>query len=295
MRSADTDEFFLDPRAVRRSFDAASGTYDAAAAVHAEIRARLLERLDIVRLQPAVVLDLGAGTGHAARALRQRYPDAQVIALDLSESMLRQAARQQRLFRRFQRLVGDAHRLPLKDASVDLVFSNLMLEWCADPDAAFSEMRRVLRPQGLLSFTTLGPDTLKELREAWRRIDGRVHVHRFIDMHDLGDALLRARFAEPVMDVERLTVTYSSVQTLFRELKASGSRNIAQGRSHGLTGRKRWRALEHYGESSLREGALPISVEVVYGQAWAGELRPIRPAAGEVRVPITDLKRRPTL
>jgi malonyl-CoA O-methyltransferase len=287
----DRDEFFLDPRAVRRSFDAASATYDAAAAVQTEIRSRLLERLDIVRMQPAVVLDLGAGGGHAARALKQRYTRAEIIALDLSERMLAQAARRQMFLRRFHRVSADAQRLPLKDASVDLVFSNLMLEWCAAPDAAFAEIRRALRPGGLFTFTTLGPDTLKELREAWRRIDAFTHVHRFIDMHDLGDALMRARFAEPVMDVERLTVTYSDLTALRRELKASGSRNLAQGRPPGLTGRGRLRALHPQVESIMRAGRLPVSIEVIYGHAWAGELR-TPTAIGEVRVPIEGLKRR---
>jgi malonyl-CoA O-methyltransferase len=284
-----SDEFFLDPRAVRRSFDAASTTYDAAAAVQSEIRARLLERLDIARLQPAVVLDLGAGTGHAARALKQRYPGSIVIALDLSEGMLQQAARQQRLFRRFQRLAGDAQRLPLQDSSIDLVFSNLLLEWCADPDAVFSEIRRILRPHGLFTFTTLGPDTLKELRAAWRRIDAHVHVHRFIDMHDLGDALMRARFAEPVMDVERLTVTYGGMRRLMTELKASGSSNVALGRRRGLINRGQLQALEQHGDSSMREGVLPVSVEVIYGQAWGGEPRPSRPA-GNFLFPIEGLR-----
>lgn len=286
------DEYFLDVRAVRRSFDAACATYDDAAAVQAEIRARLLERLDIVRMRPGVVLDLGAGTGNASRELKKRYPAAEVIALDVSTGMLRQAARQQRLFRRFHRICADAQQLPLRDASVDLVFSNLMIEWCADPDSAFREIRRVLRPEGLFNFTTLGPDTLKELRDAWRRIDAHVHVHRFIDMHDLGDALMRARFAEPVMDVERLTVTYGSVRALMHELKATGSQNVAQGRPRGLTARRSLQSLEAQAESRRQEGALPFSAEVVFGQAWTVQSPPPRARETEVRVPITHLKRR---
>jgi malonyl-CoA O-methyltransferase len=182
------DEFFLDPRAVRRSFDRASRTYDASAAVQAEIRTRLLERLDIVRLQPTAVLDLGAGTGHASRDLKRRYPSAQVVAVDASLPMLRESAHQQRFLRRFASVCADAHRLPLRSQSFDLVLSNLLIEWCHDPDAVFAEAARVLRPQGLFTFTTVGPDTLKELRELWRGVDPFTHVHRFIDMHDFGDA-----------------------------------------------------------------------------------------------------------
>jgi malonyl-CoA O-methyltransferase len=286
-----TDEFFLDPHAVRRSFDAASASYDGAAAVHSEIRGRLLERLDIVRLQPELVLDLGAGTGHATRALKRRYRSAQVIAVDLSPAMLGAARRQQSWWRRFECVAADAHRLPFKDASVDLVFSNLMLQWCHDPDAVFREIRRVLNPRGLLHFTTLGPDTLKELRAAWRAADAHPHVHRFIDMHDLGDALLRASFAEPVMDTERLTVTYPDVTALMKELRATGSGNLAAGRGRGLTGAGRLLSVRRTAEGLMRNGVFAVSVEVVYGQAWAGELRVGR-GDGEVRVPVTRIGRR---
>jgi malonyl-CoA O-methyltransferase len=289
------DEFHLDPARVRRSFDKASRTYDDAAAVATEIRTRLLERLDIVRLQPKVILDLGAGTGHASKALRHRYRGAEVIALDLSPNMLAQAERKQRWLRRFDPVVADAHRLPVKDASVELVFSNLLLEWCHDPDAVFQEVRRVLKPGGLLTFTTLGPDTLRELREGWRKVDPYTHVHRFIDMHDLGDALMRAGLAEPVMDTERLTVTYSSLDALMKELTESGSSNVAQGRPRGLTTKARLQALRESvalgPTGGAQTGALPISVEVVYGHAWAGQLRRPQRAGGEIRVPLSSLKR----
>jgi malonyl-CoA O-methyltransferase len=288
-----SDEFFLDPRAVRRSFDAASATFDAAAAVHAEIRARLLERLDVVRLDPAVVVDLGAGTGHASRALQARYSSAHVVAMDLSPRMLIQARRQQRLFRRFSRVATDAQRLSLRDSSVDLVFSNLMLQWCSNPDAVFAEARRVLQANGLLTFAALGPDTLRELRTAWSHIDGYTHVHRFIDMHDLGDAMLRAGFADPVMDTERLTITYPDVDALLRELADSGSGNVAMGRRRGLTGRIATAKFRERYESFRRDGRLPASLEVVYGHAWAVD-RGRRPgaASGEMRIPVSSVTRR---
>jgi malonyl-CoA O-methyltransferase len=291
---ADADEYYLSSRAVRRAFDAASGGYESAAVVPREIRSRLLERLDLVRLEPAAALDLGAGDGEGARALKDRYPRARVLALDLSFKMLERAARRQRLWRRFERVLGDAQRLPLSDGSVDLVFSNLMLEWCADPDAVFTEVRRVLRPGGLFTFTTLGPDTLKELRERWRRLDAYPHVHRFIDMHDLGDALMRARFAEPVMDVERLTVTYAGFQVLRRELRGTGSRNLAQGRRRGLAGRGYRQGIDEMSRGLMRDGVLPVGLEVVYGHAWAGAVGKAESATpkGEVRVPVSALGRR---
>ena len=283
------DEFHLAPADIRRSFDKTARTYDAAAVVPAEIRNRLLERLDIVKLQPQVVLDLGAGTGHASKALKHRYRSAEVIALDLSPAMLIEADQRQSWLRRFHRVTADAHRLPLRHASVEMVFSNLLLEWCHDPDTVFQEIRRVLKPGGLLTFATLGPDTLRELREGWRKVDTYTHVHRFIDMHDLGDALVRAGFAEPVMDTERLKVTYPDLDALLRELSASGSSNVAQGRARGLTTKWRLAAVRQAMVPTLQQGALPVSVEVVYGHAWAVELRPRSRTDGEVRVPVSNL------
>ena len=285
------DEFYLDPAAVRRSFDKAASTYDAAAVVPTEIRNRLLERLDFVKLQPKLVLDLGAGTGHASKALKQRYKSAEVVALDLAPGMLVEADRRQSWLRRFHRVAADAHRLPIKDASAQLVFSNLMLEWCHDPDAVFQEIRRVLQPGGLLTFATLGPDTLRELREGWRKIDAHPHVHRFIDMHDLGDALMRAGLAEPVMDTERLTVTFPDLDALLHELTALGSHNLAHGRVRGLTPRGRLESLRQAVRPATEQAALPVSVEVVYGHAWAGEVRPRAQTGAEVRIPVSSLTR----
>jgi malonyl-CoA O-methyltransferase len=287
-----SDEFFLDPRVVRRSFDRAAPTYESAAAVQREIRTRLLERLDIVRLVPGTVLDLGAGTGHASRELKRRYSSARVIALDLSLQMLRESARQQSFLRRFAPVCADAHGLPLRTGSIDLVLSNLLLEWCHDPDAVFAEVARVLRPQGLFTFTTVGPDTLKELRELWRGLDEAPHVHRFIDMHDFGDALLRAGFAEPVMDTERLTVTYPSLNALLSDLRGSGARNIATGRRRGLTGRARGRTVLARSEALTRNGPLHIGVEVIHGHAWAPAERRPRRAGDEVLVPLDALRSR---
>jgi malonyl-CoA O-methyltransferase len=288
---APADEFFVDVRAVRRAFDRAAPTFDAAAAVHSEIRARLMERLDVVRLQPERVLDLGAATGHGARALQDRYPRAQVIAFDLSSRMLRQSKRQQRWLRRFQRVAGDAHRLPLRDLSIDMIFSNLMLQWSSDPDAVLNEARRVIRPQGLFTFATLGPDTLKELRGAWSQVDGHTHVHRFIDMHDLGDALMRAGFAEPVMDTQRLTITYADPKTLLRELRDTGSSNLAQGRRRGLAGRRIAKSFEEQHAQTVQDARWPITLELVFGHAWAGEPRsPVR--RGESRVPVSSIGKR---
>ncbi len=259
--------YSLDTRRVRRSFDRAAKTYDAAAVLHAEVRGNLLNRLDLMALEPRVVVDAGAGTGHASRALKTRYPKALVIALDSSLRMLQAAGRRQSWLRRFSRVCADAVRLPLADGSVDLILSNLMLQWC-DPDAVFAEFRRVLAPHGLVSFTTLGPDTLRELRSAWGEVDSRSHVNRFIDMHDLGDALVRGGFASPVLDVERYTLTYLDLRRVAADLKATGAHNATMGRAKGLTGRRQFAALQGAYEAFRQDGRLPATYEVVFGHAW---------------------------
>jgi malonyl-CoA O-methyltransferase len=285
------DPFALDPGRVRASFHAAAGDYDAVAVIQAEVRRRLLERLELFRIRPRRILDAGCGTGHGARALLQHYRRAELVALDLAPGMLRAARGRRPWLRRFDTVCGDAAALPLADASVDLVFSNLMLQWCNEPDRVFREFRRVLRPGGLVLFTSFGPDTLKELRAAWRAADGHTHVSRFIDMHDLGDALLRAGLGEPVMDMEHLTLTYPDVRSLMRDLKTMGARNATSGRSRGLTGRRRLAAVEAHYERYRRDGRLPATWEIVYGHAWAGEPRGAG-QTGEVAVPLSQIGRR---
>jgi malonyl-CoA O-methyltransferase len=288
-----SDPFDIDLARVRRSFGRSARAYDVAAVLQKRVRDELLERLDVVRLEPAVVLDLGAGTGHASLALKRRYRSSQVIALDLAEGMLREAGRRQTLLRRFRRVCGQAAALPLRDASVDLVFSNLMLQWCQDPDAVFGEIRRVLKPGGLCTFTTFGPDTLVELRRAWAAADERTHVNRFIDMHDLGDALVRSGLAEPVMDVERFTLTYAEVRDLMRDLKDIGAHNANAGRPRGLTGKGALARMTAAYEAFRRDGRLPATYEVVYGQAWCPVAPPRRKGLpGEVVVPISRIGRR---
>jgi len=259
--------YALDAARVRRSFDRAATTYDAAAVLHAEVRGNLLARLDLMKLAPRVAVDAGAGTGHASQALIRRYPKALIIALDSSQRMLQAAGRRQTWLRRFARVCADAAHLPLAEGSVDLIISNLMLQWC-DPDAVFAEFRRVLAPHGLVSFTTLGPDTLRELRSAWRAADSRTHVNQFIDMHDIGDALVRAGFASPVLDVERYTLTYPDLRRVAADLKDTGAHNATMGRARGLTGRRRFAAVQVAYEAYRQDGRLPATYEVVFGHAW---------------------------
>jgi len=288
--SDDIGAYALDSRGVRRSFDRAAKTYDAAAVLHAEVRENLLQRLQLVTLVPSVVLDAGAGTGHASRALKRRYPKALVVALDSSPQMLQAAGKQQSWLRPFERVCADAQALPLRDGSVDLIVSNLMLQWC-DPDAVFAEFRRVLKPQGLLSFSAFGPDTLRELRLAWGRVDAHSHVHQFIDMHDLGDALVRNGFAAPVLDVERYTLQYLDVRRVAADLKATGAHNSTAGRARGLTSPRKFAAMQAAYEQFRQDGRLPATYEVVFAHAWAPAHAARRGLAEPTSVSLEEIKR----
>jgi malonyl-CoA O-methyltransferase len=288
-----TDLFHLDKAGVRAAFERASATYEAAAVLQSRVADELLGRLEPFDFRPQVVLDLGAGTGRAAAQLKRRYRGATVLALDLAPGMLQQAARHQRLFRRFERICADAVRLPLGSASVDIVFSNLMLQWCDPLDEVFAEIRRVLKPQGFLTFTTFGPDTLKELRRAWAEADSHNHVNRFLDMHDVGDALVRAGLQEPVLDVDRTQLTYADGMALMRDLKCIGARNATAGRPRSLVGRGRLQRVLAAYELSRQGGRLPATYEIVYGAAWGTAGRPAAAAHdGEVRIPPAAIRRR---
>lgn len=274
----------IDKARARRAFERAAPGYDAAALLQREIADRLLERLDYCRLKPRRVLDLGTGTGYAVKALQGRYRKARIIALDFAHAMLLQARRRGTWRRAPLCLCADAERLPLADGAVDLILSNATIQWCNDLDATFAECLRVLSPGGLLMFSTFGPDTLQELRRAWSMVDGHTHVSPFADMHDLGDGLVRARFTDPVMDVERLTVTYETLHDLMSDLKGIGARNATAQRPRGLTGPARLAAVQAAYERNRRpDGRLPASFEVVYGQAWAPLQKPM---AGGIAVPL---------
>ena len=285
--------FHLDRARLRASFERASASYEAAASLQARIAAELLERLELFRFAPGVVLDLGSGTGRATRELKRRYPHARVIALDIAPGMLRVARRHQWPWRRFDRVCGDALRLPFKDGSVDLIFSNLMLQWCDPLAAALSEARRVLAASGFFSFSTFGPDTLHELRSAWAEADGYNHVNRFADMHEVGDALVRAGLMEPVLDVDRIEVGYPDVLALMRDLKAIGAHNVTAGRPRALVGRERFTRVQQAYEAFRCDDRLPATYEVIYGASWGAAGRPASSALeGVARIAPGSIRRR---
>jgi malonyl-CoA O-methyltransferase len=270
----------LDLHAVRHAFDRAAAQYDRHAVLQHEVEQRLLERLEFVRGEPARILDLGCGTGIASEAMRGRFGGATVIGLDWSRGMLARFSERNR--NAALPLCADMQSLPLPPRSLDLVFSNLAVQWSSTPEALFAGIRKVLRPGGMLLFSTFGPDTLHELRSAWRTADQEPHVNRFTDMHDIGDLLLAAGFSDPVMDVDLLTLEYPDVISLMRELKAIGAHNALAGRSTGLTGKEKFRrVIESY--ERFRSGDIyPATYEVIYGLAYGPpDGRPVRTAEGE--------------
>lgn len=271
----------LDKNAIRQSFDRAASGYDRHAVLEREIESRLLERVDFLRAEPSLVVDIGCGTGSASRALGMRFEQANVIALDWSVAMLNQAGK---LAGKKPWLVcSDMHSLPLAAGSVDLIFSNLALQWSYDLPAVLREFRRIMKPESMLVFSCYGPDTLYELKQAWRAIDALPHVHDFPDMHDIGDELMSAGFREPVMDVERLRLEYPHVMALMRELKGSGSHNVATQRFRGLTGKSRLQAMQQAYEKFRHNDRYPASYEVIYGAAFApAGGQPVRFLDGDV-------------
>ncbi|CAK0769649.1 Malonyl-(acyl-carrier protein) O-methyltransferase [Gammaproteobacteria bacterium] len=309
MNSQALQPFLPDKIKVRDSFDRAAAHYDEVAVLQREVGTRLLDRLSEVRLAPMRILDIGAGTGNGTVALAQRYPQSLVVAADLSVEMLRQARRRtlgraakiiekigpwlsQGLVRRSgQRFVcADTETLPFAAECVDLIYSNLTLQWCLDLDQTFAELRRVLRSEGLLVFSTFGPDTLRELRSAWQSVDDYSHVNAFIDMHDIGDALVRAGFSGIVMDVEHVTLTYPDLRGLMRDLKVLGAHNVTHGRPRGLTGRERLKQLTTAYEAFRHNGRLTATHEVIYGHAWSAPIRP-RQSAETTTIPLKQLRR----
>jgi malonyl-CoA O-methyltransferase len=263
--------YLVDKRALRRSFSAAAESYDALAIVQREVLGRMMERLDLIRYRPREILDVGCGTGESFRRLRARYPRSRVTGVDIAPGMLGVLRRRDGWLRRPRLVAADVEALPFVDRSFDAVFSNLTLQWVNDLDGALREMNRVLRPGGLLMFSTLGPDTLGELRQAWASSDGYTHVNAFIDMHDVGDAMLRVGVVDPVLDCERLTVAYRDVDALMADLKGMGARNVTAGRPRGLGGRARLSQLRQaYERHRDPEGRLPATWELVYGHGWGG-------------------------
>jgi len=292
----------FDARQVRRAFSRSAASYDAAARLQHAVEARLLESLDYLddpalkRDAPQRILDLGCGTGRASAAMQGRWPKAQVVSLDLALPMLRQARNASKTWNPFVRkprqLCADARALPLADASIDILFSNLCLQWIEDLDAVFAGFRRVLKPHGLLLVSTFGPETLWELRGAFAEADDAPHVSPFADIAGFGDALVRAGFHHPVLAREEETTHYADLPALMCELRAIGATNALASRRHTLTGRARFAAAARAYEAHRDPRGLPATWETISAMAWAPEAgTPLR--EGDVDVASIPLSRIP--
>lgn len=276
-------ELDIDIDQARLSFDRAAATYDQHTWIQQEIGSRLLERLEVLNPQPQVIVDMGCGTGIHSIKLKNLYPKAAVTGIDFSVEMLIEARKLNRWHRKVEYLQADMAATGLADASVDLIFSNFSLQWATDLHLVFNEWRRILKPGGLLLISTLGPETLTELRAAWAAVDDNTHVNPFVDIKGVGDTLMACGYSEPVADAELLTLTYSSVHKLMRELKGMGAHNVNRQRRHTITGASRLREMcKAYKQFCMPDGRYPASWEVIYAAAWQpDDGQPIRKDEGE--------------
>jgi len=280
------DNSQLNLRDVRRRFDRAASGFDAVDFVHSTTREGLLTRLAPILIDAKTIVDLGCATGAGGRALSRQFRRAHIISIDLAQQMLRQEQHKRSLFGRRSVVQANAAALPLAARSVDLVFANLLLPWISDLTTLFTEISRVLRQDGLFIFSALGPDSLRELRQAWRGVSDDAHVNHFPDMHDIGDAAVRSGLRDPVLDVDRLRVSYEKPEAFFADLTALGGRNSLQNRSRSLTGKIRFGAMK---AALAKPGALTLDLELVYGHCW-GSGAP--PAGAEVRIDAVQIGRR---
>ncbi|NOX43304.1 MAG: malonyl-ACP O-methyltransferase BioC [Gammaproteobacteria bacterium] len=290
-------QFNLDKSLVRSSFNNAAKSYEEVAILQREIGQRLLQRLELINIQPQRVIDIGAGIGTQSKLLAQYYKNAKIIALDLSINMLQHG--KDRTNTKHHYVCGDAECLPFANESLDLIFSNLTLQWCNNLDHTFFELQRILKPGGLLIFSTLGPDTLHELRSSWKTVDDYNHVNAFMDMHDIGDAMIRFQLADPVMDVENIKMTYQDVYRLMKDLKSLGAHNVTAGRPSGLTTKSRIQKMQTAYEQYRQAGVLPATYEIVYGHAWKPDLSQIQVKTHRRRpdyttISIDEIKRKPS-
>lgn len=265
----------LQKELIAESFSQAAETYDEFAFLQQEVASRVFERLAYMRIKPEFILDVGCGTGACSRQLRDLFPKSKVTGIDIAEGMIKVAKKSQKLFKKINYQIADADLLPFTDNHFDLVFSSLSVQWMPDLKKTFNELHRVLKPGGLLIFSTLGPDTLMELRQSWSQVDQGVHVNEFIDMHIIGDLVFNASFENTVMDRDVITLTYETMLGLMRDLKAIGAHNIDSERQKGLMGKNKFSALKaEYEKFRTDEGVLPATYEVIYGHAWKREGKP---------------------
>lgn len=275
-----------------RSFNKAANHYDSIAILQRETADRMMQRLQWVKIKPQIILDLGCATGYCSELLQHYYPDAKVISIDLAYQMLISQSAQKRCQ---NKICADALQLPLADHSVDMIFSNMMLPWCSQLDQLFSELSRVSCKEGLLMFTTVGPDSLREMRECWTAIDRYSHINNFVDMHDIGDALIKTQFLDPVMDTENLELKFPRVELILQDLKQMGSVNLSENKRQGLMIKKSIdEFIKNYQSFRDKDGYYPVTCEVIYGHAWNSGLTSASTVdqSGDISISLAHLRRR---
>ncbi len=244
----------------------------------AEIAKRLMERLEWIKINPEVIIDLGCGSSEDIKLLQNRYPGAVVIGCDKSN--------------RSVGIRANAEALPFASGSVDFIYSNMMLPWVVDPQCVFNEVRRVLKPNGLFFFASLGPDTLREARLAWAQVDSHKHINDFEDMHNIGDMLAKAGLVDPVVDTEWLTATYSNPIYLLEELKQAGS-YILDRTQKGTTSRSALNKFKSSYETLIEdnEARYPATFEIIYGHAWGNNMPAYSQEGNETSISLEALRR----
>lgn len=286
----DQQPFHLDKHRIRNAFAKAATQYEQRAVLQKEVGMRLIERLDHFKgLSVRTIYDIGSGPGSCSFPLLKKFTKARVVAIDIAHDMLAEVRRRSAWWRKPQPVCADLEQLPFANDSADLIFSNLAIQWSTDLDRALVEFYRVLKPNGLLLFTSFGPDTLQELRNSWAQQDQHTHVNTFLDMHDVGDALQRNHYLDPVMDRENFTLTYASVKQLMQDLKVIGAHNATTGRCRGLTGKHRLQAMQEHYESYRSQGVLPATYEVIYGHAIKPAEPPQLSTNASVSIPLSML------
>lgn len=275
---------------VCNSFNKSAAEYHQAAVVQREIGERLFERLIYLKIKPQFVLDLGCGPGYFSKQLKKYYKNATIVSFDCAHGMLKETKKLQGFLQKWPLVCGDMAALPFATGVFDLVFSNQVIHWAEALPPVARELNRVMKPDGCLMFSTLGPDTFVELRQAWSGIDTYGHANEFSDLHNIGDTLLAESFMGPVLDMEYLTAHFSSVEQLLSALKTQGVKNINASRNKGLTGKGSWRRFEDTMSSFKTDtGKFPLTYEVVYGHAWKGMQQRMERGI-ETRVSIAQLK-----
>jgi len=278
----------LNQEHVRRRFDRAADQFDDADFVHATTRHGLLARLEPLLTDAKVVVDLGSATGSANPLLRKRFKGARIICVDFARRMLERARQKKSWLSNAAFVQARAEALPFANESIDVIFSNLLLPWINNPATVFSEVARVLRKGGVFAFATLGPDSFREIRHAWRQLDDNPHVSAFPDMHDLGDSLVGAGLRDPVLDVDRLRIDYRNADRLSADLEACGARNALSSRSKALTGRHRYAAMLESLADPAAGGSITLDLELVYGHCWGAgpKMDPLNYRIDARRIPL---------